>query len=94
MHKLGICFPLFNIYGIGALILLGLRVYLPNVNNLVLAIIATIVITLMECLVGQLSFKINGKQTWNYSSGVCNGFISLRISMFWFICSFLFYMLF
>lgn len=89
------CLPFLLIYGIAAIILAFLDYYLNNINIFGKIIIATIIITLMECIIGNISYLINNYKTWDYSNMLCscNGFISLEASLLWASMSFIFFIL-
>lgn len=92
MEFFNICAPLLTIYGLGMLLLIFLRYLLPDMNILLLTIIATMIITAFECGSGLLSLRYNGRKTWNYGNGsFCNGYIHPQVSAVWFLIIFIFY---
>ncbi len=89
-----LCIPFLNIYSTGAIILLLLKNKFNKKHIVELSIISGIILTLFECISGKLSLYINKKHTWNYKNRVfplCDNFISIDVSVFWIICSFIFY---
>jgi hypothetical protein len=91
MKMLNICLPLITIYGFGVIILIILRNMFPKMGILRLSILATIVITIYECIVGQMSFLYNKRQTWKYDYPLCKGYISPYVSLVWFVFIYIFY---
>lgn len=77
-----------NLYGWAAVLL----TYLMNKFNCVgwniipFTIIAIILVTIMECIGGKLSYFINnGKKTWNYPQSymcACDGYVSVLSSAY------------
>ncbi len=94
MNMFNLCLPMLTIYGFGAVALVFFRDIFPDMHIIFLSIIATILITIMECIGGQLSLRYNGYQTWDYVDGkyeVCDGYIAPHISSVWFIFILIFY---
>ena len=86
---LGFCLPLSHIYGIGVLIVKYLYILFHikhSLSLLLTAFIITIVITLFEIIVGQISFAYNEYKTWHYEYlSFANGYGSVLISCGWFV---------
>lgn len=79
------CMPMLWIYGLGAVLILALYVYIPG-PLIVKILLATIIVNIMECLCGQLSKIVYGRQTWSYASWripMCGGYISIITAIFW-----------
>src|SRR5437868_10124278 len=95
IQRAGLCIPFLNIWAFGSLILLAVRNYLSTQNTLVLSLIAAILLSIFECISGNLSMLLNnGKKTWNYRDRIypfCNGFLALDVVAFWFIVSFIYF---
>ena len=92
----GFNLPLKFIYGIAALLLIVIDDQLSEYNLLIKTLIATLIITLYECLAGQISLYLNSYQTWNYSQTfypLCNNYISIEISAYWFLLILIFFSL-
>jgi len=97
--------PFLVLWGMGGILLLLIYKYLKKkkivTNNFYLAIIATIIGTIGECITGKISEYIYNRQLWNerdlsrkddnFNSCFvfCDGYNSLRNSSFMFIFSFL-----
>lgn len=77
----GLCLPFYFIYGFAGLLLEALACFIGNFW--ILLIVAVILCTVFECLAGQLSYLVNGFQTWNYGGCLCSGYISWKISLGW-----------
>lgn len=87
--------PLLTIYGLGGVVLLLLFITLP-LPLWGKILVATVVITLLECLGGQLSLRINGRHTWNYSNKwcpLCDNYVSIETSFYWLLGISVFYLL-
>jgi hypothetical protein len=85
-----ICIPFLNIYGLGGLFLAINANKYYEWNYIKFAIFMGIFLTIMECIIGNISYKVNGQKQWNYKSSYCNGFISFEVFMYWIICSYIF----
>ena len=85
-----LCIPFLNIYGFGGLLLAVMANKYNKWNYFQFAIYMGIILTIMECIIGNISYKVNGVKKWNYGSNLCNGFISIEVFIFWIICSYLF----
>lgn len=85
----GLKLPLLTIYGIGGVIITYLVKFIPQnkpIEIIKYIILVTVIINLMECVVGQLSYEFNKYQTWNYHDmtlPMCNGYISLTTFLGW-----------
>ncbi len=94
MHKIKLCLPFLVIYGIGGNILLFIKKNIVKNNIIKFSIFSGILLTIMECIIGQISFKINKYKTWNYDKDpfhFCDGYVSLPVMIFWIIASSIFY---
>lgn len=90
---LNICLPFLHVWALGALILAFLSNNVKNTNIILLSISAVLFLTSIECIVGKISLKVNKYKTWDYSDDVlsgCDGYICLTVSLYWFLCSFIF----
>ena len=87
---IGLCLPFFNVYGLGAVILAIFANRFHKWNFFVYSLVTSYLITVMECMVGQISFNFNGYQTWNYGSNICNGYISFNIYICWLVLAYIF----
>lgn len=83
--------PMLSIYGLAAVMLwMALKnIKLNNIHGIfIFSLISTVIATFLECLIGIFSQKMFGGQGWNYKSSLCKGYISISISMTWFIIIF------
>jgi uncharacterized membrane protein len=87
---IGICIPFLHIYSLGGLLLVYLANKLHKLNYIYFSIISGICLTIMECIIGNLSLLKNKKKQWDYHSNICNGFIAFDIFIYWIICSYIF----
>jgi uncharacterized membrane protein len=85
-----LCIPFLNVYGLGAVILAILSNRFKHWNLFVFSIFGGYLVTVMECIIGQMSFNFNHYQTWNYRSNICKGYISFNIFIYWIILVYLF----
>lgn len=83
--------PLLPIYGFGGIILLYIASF--NVSIFYKTILATILLTIMECIGGLISYQINKEQTWRYTEGYpfCFGYNSIFTSIVWMVSSLSFF---
>mgnify|MGYP001002815047 CR=1 FL=1 len=91
---LGIKIPFIHIWGLGGVILLFLYKTFPDDNMIMLSIISGITMSLLECVVGNISLQFNGYQTWNYNNRIqpmCHGYVSMDITLYWIIASYIFF---
>lgn len=92
---LKLCIPFLHIYGLGAMVLLFIQDRFSQTNKFLLAISSAIVLTILECILGQLSKYINGYSKWNYKDkynlSFCNGFVAFQPFLLWFFISFFFF---
>lgn len=91
--ELGICLPILHQWSFGGIILLFL---LNNcdVNIILLSIVAGIIITISECIIGKISSKYNNRRMWDYRDHICpmcNGYISANIGICWIVISAIFF---
>ena len=90
------CAPFAIAWGLAGILLLGLRLLLPNTNRLLLSVFAAIVMSSFECVIGNLALIV-GMQVedlWNYTGiTTCKGFVSAQITVYWVALSFLYYTL-
>ena len=78
--------PILPIYGVGGIILLFIYEKMRDYSLIVKVITASIVINLMECVLGISSYKFYGYQTWKYDRTMipmCYGYISLIAWIWW-----------
>ena len=76
---------IFNLYGWGAVLLTSLLKLYPNHNTIYFFLFAAVLISLMECIGGKISYIINKKHTWNYPSyylPTCSGYVSLISTLY------------
>ncbi len=85
-----LCIPFLNIYGLGALIMAFIANRYKDLDYVQYSIILGIILTIMECVIGNISFLFNHYKTWNYDSNICNGFISFEIFIYWTILAYIF----
>ena len=87
------CLPISVMWGSGGVILLMLRLVLPNAKPLHLAIISGVLLSVLECVAGSLARR-NGNQPWNYKRlAFCHGFASIPVTLAWIAGSFVFFTL-
>jgi len=74
-------------FAIAAAAIMFVRRRLQRVPPLVFAAFAAAIITVFECAAGQFGrARIHdGKQTWNYGSTDCGGYIDWKVSFMWFV---------
>ena len=78
--------PLCSIYGLAGVILLFIHYNMTTIPFILKVLLASIVINSIECLMGQLSYRINGFASWNYQEYLvpaCSGYISLTTAIWW-----------
>jgi uncharacterized membrane protein len=91
---LHMCIPFLNIWAIGSVILLLINNNFQNYDKLVLAFISGLLLTIMECVGGHISYYINKYQTWNYKDHavpICHGYCSLNVGLCWSAISLIFF---
>jgi len=89
-------FPFALAWGLAGMLLLSLRLLLPNTNRLLLSVFAAIVMSSFECVIGNLALMVGMKveDLWNYTGmTTCKGFVSAQITAYWVAGSFLYYTL-
>lgn len=92
---LGVKLPFIHIWGLGLVILM----YLNNrfngtMNVLLLSLITGISLSILECIVGNISLIFNGYKTWSYNDGIlpfCKGYASLDVTICWIVASLIFF---
>lgn len=83
---LNVNLPILPIYGVGGVLLYYITTNYIHLSILHRTIIATIIITIFECVAGQVSFLLNRFNTWSYADhqmSTCSGYISLETSLWW-----------
>lgn len=93
----GGCLPMLLVYGVGGMIILYVKENFTDESLLSRVVFAVILLIILECIAGLASRAIFKKQTWNYSDHVmpmCENYISLNATLFWFVVVFVFYGLF
>lgn len=91
--ELGLCFPILHQWALGGITLLFLLNNL-NMNIVLLSIIAGIIITVTECVIGKISSRYNNRRMWDYRnhiSPMCGGYISANVGLCWLIISAIFF---
>jgi uncharacterized membrane protein len=97
--KYGICIPLSIPYGFGGIILFLLKKYYNRKNIFMFAIIAGIILSILECISGKNSYHIDKIKVWDYYNGTkindmctfCDGYVSLKVMLVWTIAAGIFY---
>jgi len=89
------CLPLLTVYGLGGMTLLFIT---KNYHGSFISkvIISTIVLSLLECFIGKLSFKFNGYHTWEYDNKwlpICDGYVSIVSSIWWMVLVSIFFLI-
>ena len=90
---LKLCLPFLHVWAFGGIFLLYLSKNFNNYNVFLMAIIAGIILTIMEGIFGMISYKKNGYQTWNYSNHFLpfwNNYCAIDITIGWIIISLIF----
>ena len=79
--------PLFSIYGLAGIIIYFINDNFKNWSLIEKVLVATIILNVLECLSGKLSYWVNGYKTWDYtklfSFTICDGYVSLETAIFW-----------
>lgn len=89
LNLTGLRLPLLTIYGIGGVIVVYMAERIPTEKPLDVIryiLLITIIINLLECIVGQMSLRMNKYRTWNYDSKLlpaCDGYVSLTTFVGW-----------
>lgn len=94
---LHICLPFLHLWAVGGTFLLFMRNCCLSKNKIILAIIAGLLMTIIECVAGKISHKVNGKKTWNYENNVmpmCDCYVALDITIYWCLFAFIFFIIF
>lgn len=87
LAKIGLDWLPFKVlYGVGLALLVLIYKTAPTSNLLLLALLCSLVFTLLECGNGLIGEKIYGKRGWTYDTcdSFCNKYNSIRISAAWF----------
>ena len=90
------CLPLLLVYGVGGMIILYINENFQYIRLLPRVLLATVILVALECLAGLASRAVFNKRTWDYSQDplpMCDSYISLRVSIFWFVMVFIFYLI-
>jgi uncharacterized membrane protein len=83
--------PVRPLYGFGYLILLFINSYFDTYSITIKVILSTIALSVLECIGGICSYRYHGYQTWKYHSNICYGYVSVYVSLFWALLSFVFF---
>ena len=92
--------PYVPIYGIGLVLLYLLSFIKINanffVNNIIIAFVSTLIVTMLEYLTGLLFLKTLKIRLWDYSDrkGNIQGFICPLFMLYWFLIAIIYYLLF
>jgi len=85
----GLKMPLLTIYGMGGMLILYLSNFISTDKPFELIIgilIITTIINVLECIIGQLSYRYNKYHTWSYRKltlPTCNDYVSLTTFVGW-----------
>ena len=80
--------PLLTIYGTCTLMVMIIYDYL-ECNVCFKILISAMMVTVAECIIGKISYKINRRKMWCYPNSYiacCDGFISVKATFIWTIC--------
>ncbi len=94
MNSLNLCLPVLTIYGFGSIVLLFIKKNIIKNNIIFFSIMSGIVLSILECIGGKLSFIINKSKRWDYNYlplPLCDGYVALPVFLFWVICSAVFF---
>ncbi len=94
MNSLHLCLPVLTIYGFGSIVLLFIKKNIIKNNIIFFSIMSGIVLSILECIGGKLSFIINKSKRWDYNYlplPLCDGYVALPVFLFWVICSAVFF---
>ncbi len=94
VKQFNICLPLLTIYGFGGIALLFIKKNIIKNNIILFSIISGIILSILECIGGKLSFYINKYKTWNYDEyplPLCDGYVALPIFLLWTVFSVIFF---
>lgn len=85
--------PLLPTYGLGGVILFYIASY--DMSIITKTLFAAISLTILECIVGLISYQIHNKFTWKYITGYpfCFGYNSIYVSLIWALLSFSFFII-
>ena len=79
--------PILSIYGFGGILIYLIYSNFKNLTFVQKVLLTTIIVNIMECVAGQISWRINGYKTWNYEGiskcTLCDGYISLETIIWW-----------
>jgi uncharacterized membrane protein len=87
----GLKLPLLTTYGVGGVLIMYLSNFISTDRPFELIIgilIITIIINVLECIVGQLSYQYNKYHTWSYRTltlPTCNDYVSLTTFVSWMV---------
>lgn len=90
---LHICIPFLHVWAFCGILLFFMMRNCDNINKMLLAIFAGILITAIEGTIGIMSYNINGYMTWNYNDHLLpmfGGYCALDIMLCWIIIAYLF----
>lgn len=89
IRYLHLSLPLLTVYGVGGMIVVYIaETFGSKMTLLPLALFAAVMLTLLECVAGLASRAFFKRRTWDYSADMlpmCNNYVSLRVSLFWFV---------
>ena len=99
IKKLELCLPLLTIYGMGGIILLYIKENFKFINIFTFSLIATIILTIFECICGKMAKYLYNLKEWDYCLDkrdfcFCEGYISLLSFTLWYLFAMVFYKLF
>jgi uncharacterized membrane protein len=94
MNEIGVCLPLLTMYGLGGITLLFIKKNMIKDNIILFSIISGTILTVIECIGGQISELYTKNKRWNYSNyplAMCNGYIALPVFILWSVSSAVFF---
>jgi hypothetical protein len=82
----GVCLPFLLVYAFGGIILYFINRL--NLSVLQKSLLASFLITILECTSGKISKWIYGTRSWKYTFWpFCDNFVSVGVSSCWFLIS-------
>ena len=79
--------PIFSVYGVAGVVLYFIYSNFKYLTLIEKVLLAAIILNILECISGQLSYLVNGYKTWDYTYNfkfvLCDGYVSLETAIWW-----------